>query len=692
MGPVAAAFIANYAIGNPAQVVSEPASVFWSQFTAPYIIPTSRQINYNANSRTTNLIAPLEAAVTAFYKGTMDGDTLADVAARFGAGWDQNPANPLSDNIGPRSWQQVIAASKPSLTPEIIFTMLAKGRLTGQQAFKELQRGGAFNADVVKTIIDRQWAPDVDTLLSQLYCGVITPAKFDELAGNLGLYRQSDKDLVASITNPIGVSESIELWTRKMVSVDAADSLLAANGYRYGQHRELLRNLAQTRLTPGMGQLIDIWSSGAANSELSANIGLIADYPDWLDVMSAKLGISDRNIPVFSQLGGAENVSWGQLLYGASRQRLSNQEAINAYLLFRPGRTSKYIDAGINVNPFTAANLDAALGQNNVPPGYRGIIAALGFRRPRIFDIRRGIQFGILSDAAAVSSFQDIGYTPADANYQLSLAKSIAHKQTYAYVDRAFQEAGRDTTQSIVDGYVSGIITYANAEQQLQDIGFGLSQADALLQSAQVKHLHGLVDASIKSVQRRYFSGVFSAADVVTTLTSMQIVPEKIQEYLAYWAVEHDMPRKTESALTITRWHKEGYIDASQATNALSNLGYNTPESLILVAEAEKSAGDLSARLAASQSRTKAQQAKQLAALQKQHLQQANAIAKQLKQLTPLSTLKRWLKKGIIDDAYMIDRMHAMGYPDDVILKTIEDATSATAKQSTATPAKTAAP
>jgi hypothetical protein len=132
---------------------------------------------------------------------------------------------------------------------------------------------------------------------------------------------------------------------------------------------------------------------------------------------------------------------------------------------------------------------------------------------------------------------------------------------------------------------------------------------------------------------------------------------------------------------------EEGLLSPEQARARLLTLGYDDPDALLLLREADLSIRKTQAKALASADKQRAAQIR----AQERAVKEAQAVKDKaqakLKRLTPIAKLTKWLSRGIASEGYVRDRMSAMGYPDDVINEYIAEAGLPPKKSGKATPA-----
>jgi hypothetical protein len=656
MLPIASAFVGGIGGGLISGSVS-------SAIAAPL-----REIQTAANRSWANNFPTLDALLHAFNKGQISRLLLNEIALWNGAKIDEESAN-----LSAIAWRGVLKSGMPAIEPGLAFSLYNTNDNLDPRWADNTNRSYGYQPGLAQKLLDQQFSPSVDEAITNWFLGAYSLEQRNAIVSRFGLVPGNRLDTYVYQSDPLGQNQVIDLWNRGLILDSQCDNWLAASGLRYDQLIKSVQQLSALQCPPA-GQLIQFATSGATNAEFANQWGLYSGMPQWLNQWLSYAGQGKPNLPIPGIAGQPDSLSWGAVQWAASRQTLNIGQAMRLLHLLRPGRESRFISAGLSVSPFSVGMFETIVQSQGYTQQSAAYLAALSFTRPRIFDIRRGIQLGTMTDDQANVKLQDIGYLPDDAKTYIQISHDIADAKQFAFIDQMVNTASKQTAQAIISGYNTGLISVDDARQQLESIGFSGAQASQLLFVEDAKFAHETVRESIAAVKSAYFTGALSSTDVAQAMTTIGVLPQRVALYLQRWNMRRNLARRTASVAKVVSWYASSLITYDQAFARLTNLGMNQPDSLILLIEAGKKMEDLNARALKAQEATKANQAKQLAALAREHDKAAANARRGVAALTPKSTLIKWLKDGVIDSDYFMERMLLLGYPDDIIMRYIDDA------------------
>src|SRR5208282_2946546 len=318
------------------------------------------------------------------------------------------------------------------------------------------------------------------------------------------------------------------------------------------------------------------------------------------------------------------------------------------------------------VAPFGPADFAQAAQANGVPSALAPYLGVLAYKTTPIRYIRQLVVSGVMDDASASDALQDGGYLPSTADNVVAAIHATEDAKSTAFIAKEVNSLGSRITKAIEKAYASGAISVENATAQLQGNGFTYPQAVNILRVSDMEFAQTNLDTSVKAIEESFNSGAISAADAEAALVTMGLDPARVTQTVASWLTRFTFARRTSTITQVVEWFKSGYLTEDQASHRLSTLGYSAPDQLLILQAAQRGIDDTAAKQLRAQQQTAAQQARTLTKLAAEAHRQAVEMQKKAKALTPLSTLKSWLKKGIIDVDYFLERVLQLGYPLDV--------------------------
>jgi hypothetical protein len=493
--------------------------------------------------------------------------------------------------------------------------------------------------------------------------GKISQADYDQAVRQLGWYND------AWVKAQEQVTPMPNLYTLMRDSflgvIDDATYGRYVTALGHTDHATLARVESSFYQIPSGPELVQLAVRDAWNQDVVRRWGYDAEFPEellyWMRAQGWDWGrtFTDRNGRV------VPSVHWPQLFWRAHWAVISPGQAYQAYRRLRPDRIARYRADFPGLTPFTSGDLATVLRVHDYPPAARDWLAALQSQPLRMGTIRTAYNLGVRDRAWATEQLRDIGYLPDDAAVALDTIDAQQVARENAWIDRLVITTARDTAREIVAGYDDGFVPRDDAMQRLDALSIPTPTADRMLSLADSRRLRADLRAALAVLRREYLGGALSDGEVVLALRGYRVSDTAAARYLARWQGLRSLERRTASTGQILQWVRDGMMTAPAALLRLGNLGWAGGDALIQVNDALHKLEAHEATVAQHQAKQAQASAKQLQASIKAGQAAVKAAQAQLRRLTPLATIKKWLTATpdpIVSESWAVLRLEAMGY------------------------------
>lgn len=393
------------------------------------------------------------------------------------------------------------------------------------------------------------------------------------------------------------------------------------------------------------------------------------------------------------------NDAWNQLQYAIRYSRYTIREIrqlIDSGLVSHDDVMNAFRDMG-----FQDDKAGVLTGMEYVLTERRRQAEIAGYTPQRISTFYR---YGAMQSGDAIAAMQALSYTTEQAQQLMDVAgKEAQALQLNKFANRSEVDLIRATEE----GYRIGTINSDGAKANLVVMGSSDNVASAIVSSWDAMAVNDTAKAAIVSIRKGWRSGFLPTSQVISSLQSAGIVPDKAGSLLAQWQLEQSVDERTEDASQLLAAVANGSLDSPTALARMHNMGWEDNDAQLLLGEAQaklqrtmgeaeaKSAAAVAKQIHAAQSAEKAQQAaaqranQQAAKAAEQLARQGQAAIKQaaaaLKKATPVAQLEKWLKIGLISQDIYSRRMRLLGYDDGIIKTRIDEVCSGKTAQCVAT-------
>lgn len=224
----------------------------------------------------------------------------------------------------------------------------------------------------------------------------------------------------------------------------------------------------------------------------------------------------------------------------------------------------------------TEAELDLLMRALDINPFWREKLKALSFTPLTRVDVRRMHKLGVLDDAGVLKAYRDIGYSPENAQLMLDFTLAAngnpeASEETFA--DRE-AKTKRDLSKSdILNGFIDGIVTEAEALKGLTTLGYSAAEAKYLVQHEQLEKAKARAKEIVKSVRLGFTGGIFDSTAAQQELLKTGLQAAEVNALLASWKLEQQSRVVMPTRSDVLRWLKGKRITEPEAVELLERQG-----------------------------------------------------------------------------------------------------------------------
>lgn len=475
---------------------------------------------------TANLLNPLVLnAVAAAPNAVPDPGTIADIAAK-GFGPRAEMRHAMKGQGFDDAWTDALfesALNYPDMS--LIWELLRRGKITLDMAHSMAERL-AIPGESMAKIVDLYQAilSPADAALAVLR-GNMSQQDGEKTAAMSGVDATDFNILVGNTGEPPGLMQMLEAYRRGFIDKATLEKGILQSRYR----NEWVGMLEQLRYSP-MPTADAV--QAVVQNQISNDDGK---------------RIADAN--------GLEPGHWDALvrLHGEPLSRTEMNQLYNRGLM-------------------TAAQVKQGLRESRMKDRYVDLAFALKDRLIPERTIVTLLHHGAINHADAVKRLRDIGYDSKSAELLVkegTSTKTAGHKElavgtiTALYEDRA--------------------ISHGAAVAMLEKLKYDKTEADFIIQVADLKAKHRLTQQAISVIRSRYISRHISRDVAIGELDRLSIATDQRDQTMKMWDIEIQVSVKTLTQAQVIHAMKKGIITKEDATARLLGMGYSATDAGIIV-------------------------------------------------------------------------------------------------------------
>lgn len=665
------ATLATVRSGLSAFTLSTGSSLLNSSITEG-TLPWARELRYQANNTVPNLIPDVASLSRAWLANKIDNRELQQLLAYHGIDWFLGVPQ-ANLNLNERAWNAVMSMQQSKHSPVDYLKWMRQNRINDAK-LDEMLRFHGFWDGTERTLFAEQYnSLEVSQVMSAYFIGKLTRQEAIDRLREIGFRQQEAELLIDPIHYGFSLPELITLKLRGAINAADYNKGLEAIGIRDANSKAMASEFEKAY--PTISDLVLFSVREVWNPAVVQTYGYDNEFPEpfryWLQKQGLDWGQAFPN----PAGGNFPALNWPRAYWRAHWQTLSPTQAAVALQRLRPDPANPGQSVFPGVPPFTQANWNDILKIHDYAPGVRDWLRAIQYNPLRLVDIRQMRIRDLRQRPWVVSKLQDRGYTQVDANEVADLIEDMrTAAQSPAYANWK-KTAQRTHTKDLVKAFKLGYLGRPQFLIRLQAMGWTATHAEQYAGMVEYQLETETVEAVVKAVKRDVFSGKSTYAEGRQRMISIGVSEYHADNYLIRWQAEFTERRKMASTSNILDWLKRGFINATSAGQRLRNLGWDNQDTLLWLSSVGQDIDIMEAKAQKASAQEAKRHAKEIAAYIKEVNRLKEGWIEKLRKLTPVSTLKTWLKKGVIDEETFRQRMSVMEFPPAVVEAHIAEVT-----------------
>lgn len=401
--------------------------------------------------------------------------------------------------------------------------------LTQQYSMGEYHAGPLPTSELVQAV----WRGGIShsDALDQAFRQGIDSEHFDVLQENYQKY--------------LAPGDYVTLYFRGVIDRGRLDEELGAQGFTAVRIQEMI---TAGEYVPPIPDLIRFLVREVFTPDVANRFGQFEDYPEMFDSLAAQQGLSS---------------DWAKAYWAAHWELPSLTEGFQMY------------HRGI----ITEADLKLLARALDVMPFWRDNLIQMSYNPLTRVDVRRMYNMDVLSDDDVLRAYQDIGYSPENAQRLLLYTKKLKEEGQ----DGAHAHHKELARAQIDRAYLEHMIDQSGAMALYEEIGY--SEHDALFMLAMIDFEQAMRtrQQGINRLKTEYNAGLL---DDVHLWEQLGILGLSYDEQVAVKAqiLYEDIPKpRIPTRAEFEDMYKAGIIDDAYLNDAYRRLGYSTEHAGMLL-------------------------------------------------------------------------------------------------------------
>ena len=354
--------------------------------------------------------------------------------------------------------------------------------------------------------------------------GIRDQADMTQEAAYSGYDETTFETLVHLTGEPPGPVDMLSLWRRGVITEDFLD-------------KAILFSRIKDEYIPTIKELAHSWMSPADAIELAIK-GIVT---------------LDDAKHFFTVAGGIEEQF--DVLYLAAGNAIGADQAMNLW-------NHKLIDE---------AEVDRVLGRTRMNPTFYPTAKLLRHKYLSTHQVLQALKAGAVSAADATTWLLQDGVPQEQVSAIVAGTKPTSttkHKS--------------DTEALVVQQYVDKLLTEAEAEQALAQLGYDAADAKLILRTADAKRADSQLQGAVSSVRHAYLAHHITRLQASQDLDKLNVPAGARDQWLNAWDVEASTGTKTLSEAMVGNLAKKGIITYGKAIERWQAMGYSLDDSQLL--------------------------------------------------------------------------------------------------------------
>lgn len=187
-------------------------------------------------------------------------------------------------------------------------------------------------------------------------------------------------------------------------------------------------------------------------------------------------------------------------------------------------------------------------------------------------ELADAVVYGVMSHANAIQEVIHLGYSKEHAEILVSSA-----------VNRKLLDRRREIVTSIEQLYTDNALSADDARQQIERLGFDATEASLILQHAEYRRKDRLIRAGINAIRGKFIAHHIDAKEASGKLDQLGIPHQWRDSLIEVWQLEQDANVRQLTEAQIIKANKKQIISDDVALTMLMNLGLSKANAQLLL-------------------------------------------------------------------------------------------------------------
>lgn len=668
-----------------AHLASKVGGSVLAHVTEPFFAPVTRTFGYIANASAPNMGPDPSDLIELFHRGHLTRTEFTDAMQQCGIAAKPHTA----DRNWSAYWERVIRMKGPWSHPETVHWLFKMGVLNEAQADKAWKDAGGMSLNDMSYLANS--TPSLSP--TDLRWGIFTGSWSKDwavrtLSAN-GYGEYDNAKTVLDNAPTVSIQQATDLMRRGFYHIGRFREVLARNGITLPDDVmdsfELLKNL------PNPSDVVQMAVKDAWDPAVVAKFRYDEDFPQEFQYWMGKLGYGWQEDVTLADGTVIPGETWAKLMWRSHWRNVSPAQAYQMQQRLAPDVAWRWQALFPGVLPWNQGDTMDLLKVNDYAPAFRDRLAAIAYGHlgvrvvkrisgfagvPVIFEQIKRYDVGnpAPTQESTIKAFgeyqaRDQGLAPDDAKLYGDLVQlEYIKERDKVHTVRRLKLDEKAALQQL-ELYRYGL-KLRNATVRTLTDDFSWKEATAQLATTDIDTDERIKCYKLLYTRCRsdYFGGILTRNDAANRLMSAGVDEQVAETNVKCWAMNFTWKRRQLTTDQILSLHCKGLLDYNAAKLRLTNIGWDNPEDVLLLASAQLCIINSQTKAFKQAQLAKKQQAAALAKLIHQQQLAIKAQQKQLEKMTPVSLLDKLAKQGEIGYPWYKSRMTAMGYDASSIL------------------------
>lgn len=223
-------------------------------------------------------------------------------------------------------------------------------------------------------------------------------------------------------------------------------------------------------------------------------------------------------------------------------------------------------------------DLDKLMEAVDVMPFWRDKLTAIAHNPYTRVDVRRMHKLGILSETEVTTAYKDLGYDDDKAKnmtrFTLEYNEAVPESESTS-MDVEVRKQKEATKASILKAFRNNIISGAEAEEFLNDLGYTVEAIELYIAIELFAFEEEITDSKVSTIREAYVKRIYDLQKTVILLNELNLPARQTEMLLDRWIIEREARASHPSKAELFKFHKNKVISDLELRGELAGHGYN---------------------------------------------------------------------------------------------------------------------